>query len=90
MKSWIDTVRRAWPGFLRTRVLMVGCVAGEGVLDGDVTWQMQCIPMLKDALVEEAYKLGASLIVFKEFRASIARCSTACRPTALPVFRACR
>ena len=70
VKSWIDTVRRAWPGFLRTRVLMVGCVAGEGVLDGDVTWQMQCIPMLKDALVEEAYKLGASLIVFKEFRAS--------------------
>ena len=70
MKSWIDTVRRAWPGFLRTRVLMVGCVAGEGVLDGDVTWQMQCIPVLKDALVEEAYKLGAGLIVFKEFRAS--------------------
>ena len=70
VKSWIDTVRRAWPGFLRTRVLMVGCVAGEGVLDGDVTWQMQCIPVLKDALVEEAYKLGASLIVFKEFRAS--------------------
>ena len=54
VKSWIDTVRRAWPGFLRTRVLMVGCVAGEGVLDGDVTWQMQCIPVLKDALVEEA------------------------------------
>jgi predicted N-acyltransferase len=48
----------------------VGCVAGEGVLDGDVTWQMQCIPVLKDALVDEAYKLGASLIVFKEFRAS--------------------
>ena len=70
VKSWIDTVRRAWPGFLRTRVLMVGCVAGEGVLDGDVTWQMQCIPVLKDALVEEAYKLGAGLIVFKEFRAS--------------------
>jgi hypothetical protein len=31
---------------------------------------MQCIPVLKDALVEEAYKLGAGLIVFKEFRAS--------------------
>jgi len=69
-KSWIDAVRRIWTGFLRTRVLMVGCVAGEGVLDGDPAWQMQCIPLLKDALVEEAYKLGAGLIVFKEFRAS--------------------
>ena len=69
-KSWIDAIRRVWTGFLRTRVLMVGCVAGEGVLDGDPAWQMQCIPLLKDALVEEAYKLGAGLIVFKEFRAS--------------------
>lgn len=70
LKSWIDAVRSVWSGFLRTRVLMVGCVAGEGVLDGEPAWQMQCIPVLKDALVEQAYKLGAGLIVFKEFRAS--------------------
>lgn len=69
-KSWIETVRRVWPSFLRTRVLMVGCVAGEGVLDGDASWQAKCVPVFKSALVEQAYKLGAGLIVFKEFRAT--------------------
>ena len=69
-KSWVEAVRRVWSGFLRTRVLMVGCVAGEGVLDGDASWQKRCIPVFKNALVEQAYKLGAGLIVFKEFRAA--------------------
>jgi predicted N-acyltransferase len=69
-KSWIEAVRRVWSGFLRTRVLMVGCVAGEGVLDGDASWQKQCVAVFKNALVEQAYKLGAGLIVFKEFRAA--------------------
>src|SRR5579885_1023886 len=27
-------IRRLWPSFLRIRTLMVGCVAGEGHLDG--------------------------------------------------------
>jgi hypothetical protein len=69
-KSWVEAIRRCWSGFLRTRILMVGCVAGEGALDGDASWQRQCIPVFKNALVEQAYKLGAGLIVFKEFRAS--------------------
>lgn len=69
-KSWVDCVRRLWSGFLRARVLMVGCVAGEGVIDGDANWQRQCVPVFKNALVEQAYKHGAGLIVFKEFRAS--------------------
>ncbi len=68
-KSWIERIRRFCPTFLRTRVLMVGCVAGEGVLDGDASWHQRCIPVFKNALVEQAYKLGAGLIVFKEFRA---------------------
>jgi len=69
-KSWIERVRSYFPGFLKTRVLMVGCVAGEGVLDGDGAWQRQCVPVFKQALVDEAYKLGAGLIVFKEFRST--------------------
>ena len=69
-KSWVDRLRRLWSGFFRARVLMVGCVAGEGVIDGDANWQRQCVPVFKNALVEQAYKHGAGLIVFKEFRAS--------------------
>jgi hypothetical protein len=69
-KSWVDWARRLWSGFFRARVLMVGCVAGEGVIDGDANWQRQCVPVFKNALVEQAYKHGAGLIVFKEFRAS--------------------
>ena len=69
-KSWIERVRSYFPGFLKTRVLMVGCVAGEGVLDGDAAWQRQCVPVFKQALIEQAYNLGAGLIVFKEFRSN--------------------
>ena len=69
-KSWIESIRRFWPSFLKTRVLMVGCVAGEGALDGDVNWQKQCVGVFKQALTEQAYKLGAGLIVFKEFRST--------------------
>jgi hypothetical protein len=31
----IDAVRWMWPRLMRARTLMVGCVAGEGHLDGD-------------------------------------------------------
>jgi hypothetical protein len=69
-KGWIESIRSFWPSFLKTRVLMVGCVAGEGVLDGDPLWQKQAVGVFKQALVEQAYKLGAGLIVFKEFRST--------------------
>ena len=69
-KGWIEKVRSFWPSFLKTRVLMVGCVAGEGVLDGDPVWQRQAVGVFKQALTEQAYKLGAGLIVFKEFRST--------------------
>jgi hypothetical protein len=69
-KAWIEKVRSFWPSFLKTRVLMVGCVAGEGVLDGDPVWQKQAVGVFKQALIEQAYNLGAGLIVFKEFRST--------------------
>src|SRR5262245_34102523 len=31
----VDAIRCMWPRLMRARTLMVGCVAGEGHLDGD-------------------------------------------------------
>ncbi len=63
-------IRRLWPGFMRARTLMVGCAAGEGHLDGkDEFAQRSSARLLASALVQEARKLRARLIVLKEFPA---------------------
>jgi hypothetical protein len=65
-----DFIRRLWPGFMRARTLMVGCAAGEGHLDGmDGLAQRYCARLLASALVKEARKLKARLVVLKEFPA---------------------
>jgi hypothetical protein len=66
----IDVIRRLWPGFMRARTLMVGCAAGEGHLDGrDEFAQRTSARLLASALVNEARKLKARLVVLKEFPA---------------------
>jgi hypothetical protein len=66
----IDFIRRPWPGFMRARTLMVGCAAGEGHLDGkDEYAQRSAARLLASALVNEARKLKARLVVLKEFPA---------------------
>jgi hypothetical protein len=69
--GWLtDFIRRFWPGFMRARTLMVGCAAGEGHLDGrDIFAQRSAAQVLASALVKEARKLKARLIVLKEFPA---------------------
>ena len=63
-------IRRAWPGFMRARTLMVGCAAGEGHLDGkDELAQRHSARLLASALVREARKLKVRLVVLKEFPA---------------------
>jgi hypothetical protein len=63
-------IRRLWPGFMRARTLMVGCAAGEGHLDGkDELAQRYSARLLASALVQEARKLKARLVVLKEFPA---------------------
>lgn len=60
-------LRRLLPGALRTRTLMVGCAAGEGVLDqadGAV------VSALHEALPAAARAVGARLVVLKEFPAN--------------------
>jgi hypothetical protein len=65
-----NAIRNIWPRFMRVRVLMVGCAAGEGHLDN-----AEAMPfdhqsqLLASAIVTEAIKLRAPLIVLKEFPA---------------------
>jgi Peptidogalycan biosysnthesis/recognition len=66
----IDRVRRLFPGFMRLRTLMVGCVAGEGHLDATKTVSCHApAQALASTVVEHARYLRAPLIVLKEFPA---------------------
>jgi hypothetical protein len=69
--GWLTSfIRRLWPRFMRARTLMVGCAAGEGHLDGkDEHAQRSAARLLASALVKEARKLKARLVVLKEFPA---------------------
>ena len=66
----VKLVRRVWPGFLRIRTMMVGCVAGEGHLDGaDDSSHHVHAALLAASIVRHARELRAPLIVLKEFPA---------------------
>src|SRR5215469_2528132 len=65
----IDAVRWMWPRLMRARTLMVGCVAGEGHLDGDEAGNDARVELLASTIAEHTHGLGARLIVFKEFPA---------------------
>jgi len=65
----IDAARWMWPRLMRARTLMVGCVAGEGHLDGEEACNGTCVELLASAIAGQARSLGARLIVFKEFPA---------------------
>jgi len=66
----IKSIRNIWPRFMRLRMLMVGCAAGEGHLDNaDVMSLFHQSQLLASAIVTEASKLRVSLIVLKEFPA---------------------
>jgi len=65
----IDAMRRIWPRLMRARTLMVGCAAGEGHLDGDEACHRARAELLASMIAEYTRRLGAKLIVFKEFPA---------------------
>jgi hypothetical protein len=62
-----DQIRTLWPGFLRARTLMVGCVAGEGHLDGGEKYGGILAEKIACFITAHARDLGAGLIVLKEF-----------------------
>ena len=70
LQKVVAGVRRLWPGFMTARTLMVGCAAGEGHLDGadEIPHDLQA-QLLVNAIPAHAARLGARLIVFKEFPA---------------------
>jgi len=65
----VGGIRRMWPSLMRARTLMVGCAAGEGHLDGDESCHPGHAELLASTIAGHASRLGAHLIVFKEFPA---------------------
>jgi hypothetical protein len=63
IRALAGMIRRIAPGFLRLKLLMVGCAAGEGHLTAPPTEQMQ------RGLQDFAGKNGARLIVWKDMPA---------------------
>lgn len=65
----VRAIRVLWPRFLKLRTLMVGCVAGEGHLDGESATLPLTAATLATQIVAQARDLRAHLIVLKEFPA---------------------
>ena len=68
-RKLVAAIRRAWPRFMFARTFMVGCVAGEGHLDGDTETQSTTARLMARDLQRIARGLGCVLIVLKEFPA---------------------
>jgi Acetyltransferase (GNAT) domain len=74
-RSLLPRIRRRFPGFLKVRMLMVGCSAGEGDIalekqSRDIAWTVDA---LKESLTPVARRLKAMLVVFKDFPKSYRR-----------------
>lgn len=67
-RELVDLVRKMFPRFLTMRVLMVGCAAGVGELDGrDGESERWIAEALRAILRDYARKNKASLVVLKDF-----------------------
>ena len=69
IRNLLGRVRRHFPGFLKLRMLMVGCSAGEGdiVLEKVSRSPDWTVDALKESLIPVARRLKAVLIVFKDY-----------------------
>ena len=65
-RSLLTALRRRWPGFLKLRMLMVGCAAGDGQLGSEEPWAVRA---LHAALPIAAKREKASVILLKDFPA---------------------
>jgi predicted N-acyltransferase len=68
-RAIVAVVRRLWPRFMYARTMMMGCVAGEGHLDGEQSLQLMTAVLLARELTKLARKLKCAMVVFKEFPA---------------------
>jgi len=69
LRKLIGGIRRLWPRFMRAWTLMVGCVAGEGHLDGDGASLFANAELMAYLLPQLARQLNCAMIVLKEFPA---------------------
>jgi GNAT acetyltransferase-like protein len=69
IRSLLARLRRYFPGFLKVRMLMIGCSAGEGdiVLEKVSRSPAWTVDALKESLNPVARQLKAVLIVFKDY-----------------------
>ena len=70
LRAPIEAVRRISPRFLRLKMLMVGCAAGEGHLGGAVPAERWGMAVLREAVVKIARAHQARLVVWKDFPAA--------------------
>lgn len=66
LRAFAAGIRQAFPKFLRMRMLMLGCAAGEGEAGSR---ELRCLRAIRDALPGIARAHGAPLIVWKDFPA---------------------
>jgi Acetyltransferase (GNAT) domain len=65
--AWI---RKFFPRFLRLKMLMVGCAAGEGRIGAEPEEQKLAVENLREPLLRLARAEGASIVVWKDFPAA--------------------
>lgn len=68
-RSLVRAVRRIFPRFLRLRILMLGCAAGEGRLPHGALAPIEFVRRLREALPGIARGERARLVVWKDFPA---------------------
>ena len=66
LRSLFGGIRKFWPSFLKMRMMMIGCAAGEAELDHDQPWLAQA---LYDTLEIYRRRAGAFIILLKDFPA---------------------
>lgn len=69
LTRFVAALRKRWPGFLRTRTLMAGCLVGEGST-GFIDAPRVAMPMVAQAFRSLARYERISLLVFKDFPAA--------------------
>ncbi len=69
LRAALRTVRRLFPRWLRLKMLMVGCPAGEGHLGGAVSADRRSLALMREAMVKVARAHQAALVVWKDFPA---------------------
>ena len=66
----VGWIRKLFPRFLRPKMLMVGCAAGEGRIGAEPEEEKRTVETLREPLLRLARAEGASIVVWKDFPTS--------------------